>query len=127
MEMGLKSIIDWSVLDRKMKDDPDWRMPDEFIKEELQIERWNNIPIPLMRMAEQFERCFGNSCNIMRMLISENKRKSELIVTKFKKVDLNHKEDSARNTRNIDLNRKHVNEHLVKIKEGSQKSMADQN
>ena len=50
--MGLVSILDWSLIDRKIKDDPDWRMPDEFIKEELQIETWNNIPIPLMRMAE---------------------------------------------------------------------------
>lgn len=94
--MGLVSILDWSLIDRKIKDDPDWRMPDEFIKEELAIERWNNIPIPLMRMAEQFERCFGNSCNIMRSLIMENKRKSELTVAKFKKIDQAHKEDCAR-------------------------------
>ena len=122
----MKSILDWSLLDRKLKEDPEWRMPDEFIKEELEIERWNNIPIPLMRMAEQFERCFGNTCNIMRMIILENKRKSELIVTKFKRVDQAHKEDSARNTRNMELNRKHVNEHLTKIKDSSDAAMAKQ-
>ena len=35
MEMSLMSILDSSVIDRKIKDDPDFRMPDEFIKEEL--------------------------------------------------------------------------------------------
>ena len=62
-------------------------LPVDFLKAELGIERWNNIPLPLVNATEQFERSFGNISRIIKSLIDENKRKSEFIVNKFRKVE----------------------------------------
>lgn len=50
--MLLQQIMDNVAFDRKMNDKPENMMPDLYLKDELQIERWNNIPIPLMKLAE---------------------------------------------------------------------------
>ena len=70
-----------------MSDNPEYWLPSDFLKAELGIERWNNIPLPLVNATEQFERSFGNVGRIIKSLIEENKRKSEFIVNKFRKVE----------------------------------------
>ena len=51
-DLLLQQITDFVAFDRKMSDNPENMMPDLFLKDELQIERWNNIPLPLMKLAE---------------------------------------------------------------------------
>ena len=48
-----------------MSDNPEYWLPSDFLKAELGIERWNNIPLPLVNATEQFERSFGNVSRII--------------------------------------------------------------
>lgn len=84
-----------------MLSNPDFMLPISFIHGDLGVEKWKNIPHPVVNATEVFERCFGNVSRILKDLITENKRKSEMIVTKFKKLDTKistHEEQSKRIT-----------------------------
>lgn len=79
-----------------MQSDPNFRMPDKFLNGQLSELRWNNIPLPLVNLTSTFETCFGNISRVITVIFAENKRKSEFIVSKFKKVDKNLKEGKER-------------------------------
>ena len=75
-EMILKSIEDWNILESKLRNEPDYELPVNFLADELGIDKWNNIPVPLVNATESFERSFGNVSRVLQDLIIENKRKS---------------------------------------------------
>ena len=63
-------------------------LPNMFLHGHLgDVNAWNNIPLPLVNATETFEKCFGNLSRLIKDIIAENKRKSEFIVSKFKKMD----------------------------------------
>jgi len=88
-------------------------MPDLFLKDELQIARWTNIPHPLLKLAEQCERSFGNTCNIMREIIKQNKSKHELLSRKFMKDNSKNEGNNQRINRSIEICRTNLTD-LIK-------------
>ena len=64
-EMILKSIEDWNILESKLRNEPDYELPVNFLADELGIDKWNNIPVPLVNATESFERSFGNVSRVL--------------------------------------------------------------
>jgi len=50
------------------------------LRNEIEIDSWKNIPIPIVNATKSFIKAFQNISNIIEALIKENKKKSAQIV-----------------------------------------------
>ena len=62
------------------KDGGEWQLPALFLKDELQIDAWKNIPNPVVTASHAFKRAFENTCNIFKYMVQENLKKNICIV-----------------------------------------------
>ena len=62
-------------------------MPSTFLNHTIRTENWNNIPLPLTDAVELFKKGFENVTSIVYAMLSVHKRKSDMIVGKFRAMD----------------------------------------
>ena len=62
---NLRAIADFDLFESTMRHDQKLSLPSEFIHEVVNIDKWNNIPIPLVKSTEAFKSCFENTSNII--------------------------------------------------------------
>ena len=67
--MKLDDIINWDFLFMKMKNNENFMYPNEQLLKQIDVNSWNNIPIPLVKTTEIFEQSFQNLCNIIAEII----------------------------------------------------------
>ena len=67
--MKLDDIINWEFLFMKMKNNENFMYPNEQLLKQIDVNSWNNIPIPLVKTTEIFEQSFQNLCNIIAEII----------------------------------------------------------
>ena len=67
--MKLDDIINWDFLFMKMKNNENFMYPNEQLLKKIDVNSWNNIPIPLVKTTEIFEQSFQNLCNILAEII----------------------------------------------------------
>ena len=53
-DMLFKGIGDWDHFYEKLKEEK-YAFPSSFIKDNIDVQSWKNIPIPLQEATEQFE------------------------------------------------------------------------
>jgi hypothetical protein len=53
--MKLDDIINWDFLFMKMKNNENFMYPNEQLLKQIDVNSWNNIPIPLVKTTEIFE------------------------------------------------------------------------
>ena len=124
-ELILQGIADWRYLEIKIQNGKEFKYPAEILKTQVNISTWNNIPVPVVKATESFMQAFKNTTNIFKEVIRENKKKSELIVKKFKRVENGVTEGAVGLKRMLEINRKTVNEHLDKMQKKSDLSISE--
>lgn len=67
--MKLDDLINWEFLFMKMKNNENFMYPNEQLLKRIDVNSWNNIPIPLVKTTEIFEQSFQNLCNIIAEII----------------------------------------------------------
>jgi len=65
-------IKNWDPVFKHIHNDEGLMLPSLFLEKELQMDKWNNIPIPLVNGFESLQKSFGNVSNIIEFLIKEN-------------------------------------------------------
>ena len=56
-------------------------------KASIDIDNWNNIPVPLVNSSKAFKKSLENQSNVTMELVNELRNKTEMIVRQFKKVE----------------------------------------
>ena len=125
-ELLLQAIGDWKYLEMKFQNNKEYQYPIDVLSGKILVDRWNNIPVPVVQATESFYQAFKNTTNIFKELIRENKRKSEFIVKKFKKLESGVSEGAAGLKRMLEINRKTVNEHLEKMQKKNDQTIDEQ-
>jgi hypothetical protein len=92
MEFDLSLIYEWKKYENTLLDDPTTLLPSLFIKDELECNEWNNIPIPLVNALEIIKKSLKNTENIVIQLGLECRKKNEVIVHKFKEIEKKQKD-----------------------------------
>lgn len=105
-ELLFRAIADFDHFEALLRADEKLKLPSEFIHEEINIERWNNIPIPLIKSTETLKKCFDNTCNVLAEILRQQRLRFEAVVTHFRKVEENNIEHQASFKRRLELDRK---------------------
>ena len=85
-DQALREICEWTVFDEKMKKE-EMKMPTVILEEnenDLKMEEWNNIPLPVISTIKILIQCIKNLEKVYFSVTHEHKVRSELIVKKFK-------------------------------------------
>lgn len=82
-----KAIANYDHVEVKINHDPDHRLPVHWLSLELEIERWNNIPLPIMHSTEAIVRSFDHTSRAIQFIVKDQKQRMHEIVKKMKKQD----------------------------------------
>jgi hypothetical protein len=68
---NLRAIADFDQFESRLRENEKLSLPGEFINEAVNIEKWNNIPIPLVKSTETFKICFENTSNVISEILRQ--------------------------------------------------------
>ena len=124
-ERLILGIGDWEHFYDKIQDKK-YSFPSQFIKDKIDVNSWKNIPIPLQEATEEFENCFINLSNILMEVINEQQNRTSLTALKLKEMKRVTEDKNVKLKRQIDQQRKVLQEIVEDFKEKSDNALDQQ-
>ena len=125
-ETNLRSIADFELFEAMLRSNHLLTLPSEYMHVQIEIDKWNNIPYPLIKSTETVMQGFDNTSCIIAEIVRQQRERFEAVVRHFRKVEENNLDNSAAFRRRLELDRKESLDKVTSIQYRSEQGLKQQ-
>ena len=105
-EASLRAIADFRAFEGTLKTEPRLALPSEVVHWLVNVDKWNNIPIPLVRSTEAFKQCFDLTGALLAEVLRQQRERFEAVAGHFRLLEESAVEYQAATRRRAEQERR---------------------